>query len=76
MAHVQTEPEFPEATFKGGQGMPAMPGCATGVGGNSTLANQNEREVSEQSWEEINCSYEGYQDDFSTVQGVYRMPNT
>lgn len=63
MADPQEEPEFPSRTTVGGAGIPPLPGSPVGVGGNSTLTNQNEREISEASWENPPCEYTGYQDD-------------
>jgi hypothetical protein len=63
VAEPQIEPEFPKTTYLGGQGMPAMPGSATGPGGDMRLVNQNEREINENSWENVSCEYAGYQDD-------------
>lgn len=72
MAHIQKEPEFRPKTYCGGAGDPALPGEPTGPGGHMQLVNQNEREISEQSWEMLTCDYQGYQDNFDHVQGVYR----
>lgn len=63
MAEPQDAPEFPAKTMYGGAGIPPLPGSPTGPGGDVKLVNQNEREVSEQSWEPVSCEYWGYQDD-------------
>lgn len=69
---IQIEPEYEAKTYCGGAGDPAMPGEPTGPGGNATLTNQNEREINENSWEQVSVQPVGYAEDFSHTQGVYR----
>jgi hypothetical protein len=55
-----------------GHGVPFSP---TGVGGNACLTNQDEAEIIEASYENRPLiRTPAYDDDFSTVQGAFRMP--
>lgn len=52
-----------EATYCGGAGMPTMPGPVTGVGGNEDIYNQNEKSITDSSFQNIPVEYTGYQQD-------------
>lgn len=48
----------------------------TGYGGNRCLVNQDEGEIAECAWERtaIQQAPDGYAEDLSTTQGVFRFP--
>lgn len=58
---------------------PRRPGSPKGCGGNTTLINQYECTIGAQSWENIPFEFTHQAtlaEDFSSVQGVYRMPSS
>lgn len=63
MGHAQREPVSPARTDVGGAGVPTLPGPVTGVGGNSTVVNQDEKSVLDSSFQNVPCEYTGYQVD-------------
>lgn len=50
-----------------------LPGCPKGIGGNITLVNQDEDDILPMSWESIPCEETGFAENFSSVQGAYKM---
>lgn len=63
MTRPQTEPVAPPATYCGGAGEPTMPSPVTGVGGNTTIVNQNETAIRKELFSVIPVDYVGYQQD-------------
>jgi hypothetical protein len=65
--------EFPEATYCGGAGdLPGVP-SPTGIGGKSTITNQNEREIIDDSFDmtPVVTAPLGMEDD-AHCQGIYK----
>lgn len=63
MGEPQKEPVSPARTDVGGAGVPTMPGPVTGPGGWTSLINQDEKAITDSSFQNTPCEYVGYQDD-------------